>query len=788
MRPLVALVALLALAPDPSAAAPADGVRVQEVDLLADTGLSVNAAGPLLVRADPVRHRMVAANTLTSTITLVDTRSGEVRNLYTGHRALQHLKAEALAVQAASGTVYLAADHAFVVVEPDTGRLDAVPTDAQLEAVAVDEATGNAFGVGRASPDLAFWDARRHRLRRIPWLPPAPPLANENQTPPPPIRKVVALPAPEPGEPGAIVALDGLGARLFVLDARTGRVRTSRPVDLTPGGRWHLAGADPVRRTVYVVTETADRKVLQAARLGLEPGQDRVVDLPGYTEGVAMLYDPRTERIFVNYDNHPALHVVDFAKAGALTEVALPAYGNDAAVLDLARDRMVVASWAHGEIEVVDLSTLRFTHRVEDLGILPHMHAMALDPETGAVWFPRGATAVNGTFGASLTWVDPTTGASRDVRVGVAPVAVLDVPERRSTWVFDNEGRFAEVDATGATRWFDLGRRWPIRAFRGPDGRPWLHYGPHQSYWPVVYIWGARNGFLTFDLADPGAPSTVYDRRIPRQSLAMAEDARGTVWMAQNNWGKEEAFLVRLEDGIREWTPERRLVWGDTVERETTQRLLAVAADRLVLVRVGERDPDPSVVTVLDPVSSKAVARAEVGACATDLLVDGDAAWVAAFQDGAVWRVRIADGTAARMPAGPRPLALARLGKVVYVLDHQDRTVREAGGGRSWRLPVAGRPDALVAWGDRLVATAHAPHRFEVVELDPTSGAIRTLFAREGDYGDTDLGRGNAAFQMCGQFGDALPSPTVVHVSEDAPGTLWIADVPSGRAWAFDRP
>ncbi len=787
MRPLLALLPLLLSATAPLAAPVAD-VAVREVDLLADTGIAVNAAGPLLVRADPARHRMVAADTLTSTITLVDTRSGEVRNVFTGHRALQHLKAEALAVRAASGTVYLAADHAFVVVEPDTGRVDAVPTDVQLEAVAVDEVTGNAFAVGRASPDVAFWDGARRRLRWLPWTPPSAPLANENQTPPPPIRKVVALPSEKAGEAGEIVALDGLGARLFVLDARTGKVRTSRPVALNPGGRWHLAGADPARRAVYVVTETADRKVLQAARLGLAPGRDRVVDLPAYTEGVGMLYDPRTERVFVNYDNHPALHVVDFAKDGALTEVALPAYGNDAAVLDLARDRMVVASWAHGEIEVVDLATLRFTHRVGDLGILPHMHAMALDPETGAVWFPRGATAVNGTFGASLTWVDPATGATRDVRVGVAPMTVLDVPERSSTWVFDNEGRFAEVDQKGAVRWFDLGRRWPILAFRGPDGRPWLHYGPHQSYWPVVYIWGARNGILTFDLADPGAPSTVYDRRVPRQSLAMATDAAGTLWMAQNNWGKEEAFLARLEDGVREWTPERRLAWGDTVERETTQRLLAPAGERLVGVRVGERDLDPSVVTVLDPAAGTAVARAEVGACATDLLVDNHTAWVATFGDGAVWRVRIADGTATRVAAGPRPLRLARLGTAVYVLDHQDRTVREAGGKRSWRLPVAGRPDALVAWGDRLVAAAHAPHRFEVVALDPATGVIRTLLTRAGDYGDTDVGRGNAAFQMCGQYGDAMPSPTVVHVSETNPSSLWIADVLSGRVYTLGRP
>ena len=50
------------------------GPQVTKVDLLAPLGLKVNAAGPLLVRMDTARNRLVVANTLSSSLTLIDCR------------------------------------------------------------------------------------------------------------------------------------------------------------------------------------------------------------------------------------------------------------------------------------------------------------------------------------------------------------------------------------------------------------------------------------------------------------------------------------------------------------------------------------------------------------------------------------------------------------------------------------------------------------------------------------------------------------------------------------------
>ena len=52
------------------------GVSVRTVDFLAGQKLSVNAAGPVLLRMDEARNRLVVANTLTSSISIIDCGRG----------------------------------------------------------------------------------------------------------------------------------------------------------------------------------------------------------------------------------------------------------------------------------------------------------------------------------------------------------------------------------------------------------------------------------------------------------------------------------------------------------------------------------------------------------------------------------------------------------------------------------------------------------------------------------------------------------------------------------------
>ncbi len=530
-----------------AAFAPASGAlgaayEVKKVDLLAPLGLRVNGAGPLLVRMDPPRDRLVLANTLTSSVTLIDCRSRSVRNIPVGSRVPQYLKSEALAIDSRSGNVYVIGDHTLEVVFPASGTARTFPTGKQFEMVAVDEANGNAFLVGRESRDMAWLDLKKGRVSYIPWSGMEESARNLNQTPPPPIRKVVC-------DSGArvVLAVDGTTATLQRFDADSGRLLQRRQLGLQPGGRWHYAGYSPKRQALVLVVETAERKVVQAAKVSALGDRDEVVTLPGYTEAVGVLYNDDLDELYIPYDNHPSLHLVDFKEQGKLSEIMLPAYGNDASALDAGRNLLYVTSWAYGEIDQIDLGARRLRRRFFQAAVLPHMFNMAIHPADGKLYLPLGATAVNGSFGAAVSVFDPANGALDKVRTGWAPQELLQQPGSEAFLVFNNEDQYARVTPAGAFSVSALPVIYPHQALATPAGNIYLAYGPHQSYWPVVYIWAARDGILGIDGKDLG----FYDRRIPRLAQAMALSPAGALYALQNNWGDEKQFYVVLADEVR---------------------------------------------------------------------------------------------------------------------------------------------------------------------------------------------------------------------------------------------
>jgi YVTN family beta-propeller protein len=769
-----------------SAGVPGKGaaeVTVTQVDLARQAGFEVNAAGPILVQSDSARNRVIVANTLSSSVTVIDGETDTVTNVPIGRRGLQHLKAAALAVRQTTGTVYLVATNSLVVVEPDTGSATTIPTERQFESVAVDEATGNAFVCGRESREIGFFDVSKGELRMQPWQEHAEPLANLNQTPPPPSRRVVALPSGAPGRPGEMIAVDADSATLYVFDAGRGEQLRSRPLDLQPGGRWHLAGINPDTRHLYLVIETTERRVIQAAKIDVDSDADVIVPLPENTEGVGMAYHPGRDQIYVNYDNHPTIRVVDFDLGGALREIAIPAFGNDAAVLDVERDLLYVASWAHGEVDVVDVAAGRFVRKIEGLGIIPHMFTMTLNTANGMLYFPVGASAVNGCFGAAVTRLDPGTGKAVKIRTGWAPIDLIEVPERSSVLVFNNEDRMAEVEAGGGVKMHTLPHAFPTRAVHGPSGRVYLAYGPHQSYWPTVYIWAARNGVLSID------PDTLnlYDRRIPRQPLDLAVDQNGVLYLPQNNWGGENQFINILEDGVRNLEIGKRIELPDKVTRETTQRVLRhdPAGGKLLLLRAGERDDRPSVLQVIDVERREVVRRVEVGHNATDLTFDEGTIYVANFDSDTVSVVDRASEAVATVSTGRAPLKLVRQGERVFVLSHLGASLQEIDGeGKIYPLPLEGTADNVLPFGDKLVVTAHSEETLTVLRFDPVERTFARLHADSYPYGETRFDTHNAAFYMSGQFGDAVF--TLTRGIVDGQGRLWLADFLSGRVYLIE--
>ena len=753
-------------------------ISITTVDFLKEVGVDVNAAGPLLVQADPDRNRIVVANTLSSSVSILDGKNHSVMNIPIGKRVLQHLKSEALTLNKRTGDIYLISSKAFHIVSPETRSVKTIPTDVQFESIAVDEKTGNVFITGRESKAMGFYEAKSQVLKFRKWLNREEKLINLNQTPPPPIRKVIADNVLQ-----RVVAIDGFSSTLFLFDPKNGKVMESRSIQLTGGGRWHLAGYNEKTHYLYIVVETDERKVIEAAKVDVTGEYEIIVQLPEYTEGVGISYNPKREEVYVPYDNHPSVHVVDFENGGQVEEIKIPAFGNDASAINVEDDILYIASWAHGEIDVIDLTKRKLTKRIEDLGIIPHMFTMSFNPKTNLLYFPKGATAVNGTFGAAVNVLDPVTEKCEKIHTGWAPIDFIEVVGRRSFLVFNTEDQLAEVDPDGHFEMHTLPYDYPIKATYSPEFNIYLSYGPHQSYWPTVYIWDAKNGILTIDKED----LSYYDRRIPRQAHEMALDTDGVLYFTQNNWGGEVQFLGRLLDEVRLFEPGQRIALGDTVVREITQRILEYDPEwhRMYLVRTGEGDDDSSILQVIDPDSQQVVKRILLGLTTTDLVFDDRNLYAVNFESNTVSIIDKQSFTIQEIETGDGPLKLCSCGGEVYVIHHLGNSIQEVKeDGKTFQLPFDGLPDNLFVWRDKVVITSHSSDGLFIMSFDPSDEVFTLLHQENYPYGDTRFDSGNVSFYVNGQFGDAIFSITQGKVDKD--GRLWVTDFLSGKVFIFE--
>ena len=222
-----------------------------------------------------MRRRLVSANTLSSSVTVIDLSTDEVLNIPINGRAYQHLKSESMTIGRESGNIYLIGIKCFYIVDPQMRSSKTVGTSAQFESIAVDEKTGNVFLAGRESRRLGFYKASKKEMRMLDWLESEEPLINLNATPPPPVRKVIS-----DGEAGEIIAVDGLDPAIYRFDGKNGGQLGRRKLSLSSGGRWHLGGYDEKTRSLFIVTE-----VLAAFSLSTSPVQpSNVQPVPGVAE------------------------------------------------------------------------------------------------------------------------------------------------------------------------------------------------------------------------------------------------------------------------------------------------------------------------------------------------------------------------------------------------------------------------------------------------------------------------------------------------------------------------
>lgn len=759
----------------------AEDYRVKTVDFLSGMGLEVNGAGPLLVRMDHQRQRVVLVNTNTSSVSLIAGSSHKVSNIPIETRIPQYVKEEALAIDPASGNIYIVGNRCLHVVKPETGASVMIPTKDQYEMVAVNPGNGDAYLVGRETMMLAVVSLKRQRVKYIRWVDTKQKMINLNQTPPPPNRKVVWDAGVNRG-----FAVDGPTASLVSFSS-SGRIvkRRTLPIEGGEDTRWHFAGYNGQTHHMYLVRETGKRKVTAAIEVDTTKGMDRVVALPELSEAVGIRYNPKLNEVYIPYDNDPSVHVVSFDGEGEVGEIKIPTYGNDATAIDFKRDILYVACWAYAEVEVIDLKRRKLVKRIRDLGILPHMFNMAFDPVADRLIIPIGATAVNGSFGSALTFVNPLDEAVEKVYTGWGPVDLVEKKNGKGFYVFNSEDQMADVDENGAVSYVGLPCMFPGRALADSDGNVFVSYGPHQSYWPVVYIWGAKNGILgIYD-----GMKEFYDRRIPRMAQAMALDKDGALVALQNNWGKEKQFLISFPDEVR--SPnlgDMRMELADEVIRETTQRILKYDQEKHLyyIVRVGETDNDPGIFQVVDPVARKVVQRLEVGRTPVDLVFDEGYIYIANFDDHSISRINKSDYSVKALPAEKMPLRLAVAGDGLLVMSHGSSTLELLGEKKSsFKIPYPGLPDQMAIVGHRAVLTVHTRDALRIVAFDLEQKQFHLVHHYNYPFGETTFNTDNSAFYMRGQFADNIF--TLNRIAEDRKGRIWITDYLAGKLFIVEQ-
>lgn len=753
--------------------------EVQRVDFLAKKGLNLNGAGPLLVKMDSLRNRIILVNTNTASISIIDSRTDEVTNIPIKTRIPQYLKMEALALDNKTGNIYIIGSHGLHVVFPDKLISETFDTEEQYEMVTVNEKTGDAFLVGRESTSILVVRLKTRKIERIRWTDKVEKMMNLNQTPPPSIRKVIC-----DASLNQLIAVDGYSSELSIFSTDSNKLLRKRKLGVKGGSRWHWGGYNESTHYLYLVIETQSRVVSEAIKIDIINGKDTIISLPGFTEGVGILYNGSRDEIYIPYDNHPSVHVVDFKNNGKIEEIKIPTYGNDASVVDQEEDLLYVSCWAYGEVEVIDLKSRRLKKVIKDVGIIPHMFNMTFDPGKKRLIIPIGATAVNGSFGAALTALDPVTEKHEKIYTGWAPVELVEMKSKDGFLVFNSEDEFAEVLYDGKVTMHRVPQQCMFinNALETPNGNIYVSYGPHQSYWPVVYIWGARNGILSIDQDTMG----FYDRRIPRMAQAMTLDKNGALYALQNNWGDEKQFIISLPDEYRfPNLGDQRIELEDPVSRETTQRLIKYDESKhwLYICRVGESDELAGILQIFDIATRKTLLKYPVGLNPTDIVFDNSFIYIANFDSDSIAIIDKNDFSVKKIKTGKKPFKLAVSNGSLYCISHNDRLLQEWDKGAAYPIPCPGKPDNLVDAGSKLIITVHSTDALYILGFDKEKKDFELLHKENYPYGDVTVDTDNSSFYMRGQLGDGIFE--LNKVKKDKKGRIWITDYLSGKLFIF---
>jgi len=743
--------------------------KVVIVDFLKPKGLKYNAAGPLIVKLDKNSKRLVLLNTNTSSISLIDTNSLLVKNIPTKKRIPQFLKDEIIKISD-KGNIYFISDRAINFIDVKRKKTTSKNTLKQYESIDFDSMKNIAYAVGRESKYILKFDIKRKKLSYIPWLKNVEQVINLNQTPPPSSRKLIV-----DSKLRILIGIDVKNKAIYEYSIKRKKVKLKKRIFLNvkDGNRWHLAGVNKKSHKIYMVIETVKRQVLQAFEYDIKNRITKTINFPIYREAAGIKYNPLLNQVYIPYDNNGIVIIADFNRNRAY-EVALPGYGNDAISYDNKNKLLFIASWEYGEIEIVDLTKMKFVKSIKELGILPHSFNMEYCEESKRLFIPIGATAVNGSFGSAIITYDFINKKKTKIHTGWSPISIVKRGKRESFLVFNSEDEFAEVFLNGKFNTHKLPHSFSHDAVINKNGNIYLSYGPHQSYWPAVYIWGARNGILTINSED----LSIFDRRIPRLANRIVLDKNGNLYCLQNSWGKEKMFLTKLKNEIRYFEARERIVFKEDIERETTPIDLKYdkATNSLFVLKSGETDNEKGIFIIYDLENKKELKSIKTGKVPTSISFDNSNIFITNFNSDTVTKINKSDFSIQSVQTGKQPLKSTILNRIPYIINHSDNSVSDLK--NNYKLPVKGFPDNIVKFKNKIFITTHSESEFNLISFNPDKKDFKIIYRFSYPYGQTRFDTKNSAFFMNGQYGDSIFELNKVLIYNN---TILITDYISGK-------
>ena len=220
----------------------------------------------------------------------------------------------------------------------------------------------------------------------------------------------------------------------------------------------------------------------------------------------------------------------------------------------------------------------------------------------------------------------------------------------------------------------------------------------------------------------------------------------------------------------------------DTVERETTQRILKYDPQNhcLYIARVGERDEEPGILQIYNPKTGKILLEYPTGKTPTDLVFDASTIYISDFDSDTVTAVNKTDFSVQKLKTGEKPFKLALLDNVLYCLNHNGQSLQTFGGDtNTYPLPFPAKPSAIYASNNGLIVTAHNANTLYILSFSPAEKSFTLLHKEDYPFGETTVDTDNSAFYLRGQFGDGIFE--LNQIKEDNNGRLWITDYLSGK-------